>query len=135
MSVRGLTFDRICERRKTSAAHCAFKTALFLRSQRLKENVLQSGANSLLKVRAVVESSSEWANNYSKSLPIERLDLAFYLDHQGISLPIQRLSSRDLDPSLADAIFIDIGSLFIVELDANVVFENGCVVIRAAWID
>lgn len=68
-------------------------------------------------------------------LSVKSFDLAFYFNHQGIALSIQCLSGRDPDPSLADAVFIDIKTLFIVKLDTNIVLKNRSVVMRAARID
>lgn len=68
-------------------------------------------------------------------LAIESFDLAFNFGHQGIAFAIQRFSGGDFDPAFADAIFVNIRALFIVEADANVMFKDRSVVERAARID
>jgi hypothetical protein len=52
-----------------------------------------------------------------------------------MALPIQRLSGRDFNPSLADAIFVYIEAFFIVKLNTNIMFKYGGIEVRAARID
>jgi len=68
-------------------------------------------------------------------LPVESFDLAFYLGQQGLALAVQRLAGRDFDPALADAIFVDVIALFIIEPDTDVMFKDGRIVVGAARID
>jgi len=68
-------------------------------------------------------------------LPIERFDLAFDFGQQGLALAVQRLAGRNSDPAFADAIFVHIIALFIIEPDTDVMFKDGSIVVRAARID
>lgn len=68
-------------------------------------------------------------------LAIEWFDLAFYFSHQGFALPIQSLSGRDFDPSLADAIFLNFEVLFVVKFNTNIMFKYGSMIVRATRID
>jgi hypothetical protein len=51
------------------------------------------------------------------------------------TLAVQGLAGGHLDPAFADAVFLDIRTLLVVEADANVVLEHGGDMVRAARID
>ena len=52
-----------------------------------------------------------------------------------MALAIYRLAGRDFNPAFADALFFDVEALFVVDFNADFVFEYGSVVVRAAGID
>ena len=65
---------------------------------------------------------------------VERLNLALEFDPQRVALAFQRLACGYFHPALADAVFLDIETLFVIQLDADVVFERGCDVMGAAGV-
>ena len=54
---------------------------------------------------------------------------------RAIAPPIERLARRHLDPALADAVLLDIRALLVIEANADLVFEHGCLVMRTPRID
>jgi hypothetical protein len=68
-------------------------------------------------------------------LTVVRGNTAFQLDREWISLAIARLSSGHFDPAFADAVFLHVRSLDVIEPNAYFVFKNRSNVMRAAWID
>jgi hypothetical protein len=52
-----------------------------------------------------------------------------------VALAVQCAACGNLDPAFADAIFADVVEFLVVELDADVVLEDGRIVMRAAGID
>src|SRR5260221_14691508 len=62
------------------------------------------------------------------------LDLAGELDGERVALAIDGLADRDADPALAHAIFLDVGLLLAVELDADALSQQGLVVMRALGV-
>src|SRR5260221_5115317 len=62
------------------------------------------------------------------------LDLAGELDGERIALSVDGLADRDADPALAHAIFLDVGLLLAVELDADALLQQGLVIVRALGI-
>ncbi len=63
-----------------------------------------------------------------------RLDDALELDGERIALAVDRLADGDADPALAHAIFLDVGLLLAIELDADAALEQRLVVVRALGI-
>ena len=68
-------------------------------------------------------------------LAVEGFDPALELDQQGPSLAVQRLAGRYLDPSFADAVFLHIAALLVVEADTDFMFKNSRHMVRAARIN
>ena len=66
---------------------------------------------------------------------VKRLNLAFQCDQQWLTTAINRFASRDFDPTFTDAIFLNIKTLFAIEADTDVVFEQVGMVVGAAWTD
>src|SRR5205823_2198812 len=62
------------------------------------------------------------------------LDLAGELDGERVALAIDGLADGDADPALAHAIFLDVGLLLAVELDADALLQQGLVIVRALGI-
>ena len=55
---------------------------------------------------------------------VKRLNRTLQLYRQRIALAINLFTHRHLDPALADAIFLHIKTLFVVEFDADVMLKN-----------
>ena len=70
----------------------------------------------------------------NQNLLVKRLDLALQLDRQRVALAVHLLAHRHLDPALADAVFLHIKALFVIEVDANIMLKNGRDVERAAGV-
>ncbi len=70
-----------------------------------------------------------------RSSAVERLYPAFELDQQGVALAVQRLASWHLDPTLADTVFNDVGALFIIEQNADVMLKNSRHMVRALKVN
>jgi len=66
---------------------------------------------------------------------VERFDPPLELGQHGIALAVECTAGGNLDPAFADAIFADVVEFLVVELDADVVLEDGGNVVRAAGID
>src|SRR5476649_1045169 len=64
-----------------------------------------------------------------------RFDLALQLDRERVALAIDGLADGDPDPTLAEAILLDVGLLLAVELDADAFGEQRLVVVRALGVD
>src|SRR5260370_36093685 len=62
------------------------------------------------------------------------LDLAGELDGERVALAVDGLADGDADPPLAHAIFLDVGLLLAVELDADALLQQGLVIVRALGI-
>src|SRR5882757_4100594 len=62
------------------------------------------------------------------------LDLALELDGERIALAIDGLADGDPDPALAHAVFLDVGLLLAVELDADALLQECLVVVWALGI-
>src|SRR5882672_551643 len=63
-----------------------------------------------------------------------RLDLALELDGERIALAVDGLADGDADPAFAEAIFLDVGLLLAVELDADALGKQRLVVVRALGV-
>ena len=57
-------------------------------------------------------------------LLVKRLNRALQLHRQRITLAVHLFTHRHLDPPLADAVFLHIKTLFVVEFDAHIVLKN-----------
>lgn len=68
-------------------------------------------------------------------LLVERLDRPLDLDQQRVSLAVERLAGRYLDPAFADAVLTDIETLLAVETDTDLVFEYRGNMVRTARVD
>jgi hypothetical protein len=66
---------------------------------------------------------------------VKRFDLPLELDQQRLAIAVQRFACGHFDPAFADAVFLDVGAVFAVEADADVVLEHGAVVKRAARVN
>lgn len=62
-----------------------------------------------------------WRNN---SIAEVSLDLAFEFDRQGIAFSIARFANRHANPSLADAVFLNIVAFLAIQSNANATLEN-----------
>src|SRR5882757_7317474 len=62
------------------------------------------------------------------------LDLAGQLDGERVALAVDGLADGDADPALAHAIFLDVGLLLAVELDADALLQERLVIVRALGI-
>src|SRR5229473_31410 len=67
-------------------------------------------------------------------LPEIRLDLALELDRHGIAVAVLCRSRGDANPSLADAVFLDIVLLDALEADADAPLEQFGIVERAVGV-
>ena len=56
---------------------------------------------------------------------IKRLNRALQLHRQRVALAVNLFAHGNFDPPLADAIFLHIKALFVVEFDADIVLKNG----------
>ena len=65
---------------------------------------------------------------------VKRLDLALQFDRQRVALAVHFFAYGHLDPAFADAVFLHINALFVVEADADVMLKNGGDMERAAGI-
>lgn len=61
----------------------------------------------------------------------EWLDLALKGQHQRAAVAVNRLSSRDAHPALADAILLDVGFLGPIEADSDAARQKVSIVERA----
>lgn len=71
----------------------------------------------------------------STPLQVKRLNLAPDLDQQRLAVAVTRLACRYFHPAFADAVLLHIGTLPVIETDANIVLKNRSVVKRTAWVD
>jgi hypothetical protein len=69
------------------------------------------------------------------NLAVIRLNLALQFEQQRLSFAINRLACGYFYPAFAHAIFLHIGSFFIVETNSDIVLEDIGMVVRAARID
>jgi hypothetical protein len=69
-----------------------------------------------------------------KGLFVKRLNRALQLHCQRVALAIHLFAHWHLDPPLADAVFLHIKTLFVVEFDAHIMLKNGSHVKWAASI-
>jgi hypothetical protein len=69
------------------------------------------------------------------AITVKRFHLALELDQQRLALAIERLACGHLDPAFADAVFLDVETVLVVQADADVVLENGSHMVRAARVD
>jgi hypothetical protein len=72
---------------------------------------------------------------FGMNLDIEGLNCTFKLDKQGITLTVKGLARWHFDPAFTDAIFLNIVTLFAIESNADVVFENGRNIERTASVN
>ena len=66
---------------------------------------------------------------------VKSLDLAFELDQQRLAFAIAGFASRYPYPPLTDAVLFDIKALLPIESNADVVFKNGCDMVRTAGVN
>ena len=66
---------------------------------------------------------------------VKRFDLAFELDEQRFAFAIYGFVGGDFDPAFRDAILFDIEAFFVIEVNADLVFEDRWCVVWAAWVN
>ena len=67
-------------------------------------------------------------------LLVKRLNYALQLHSQRVALTVHLFAYGNLDPPLADAVFLHIKTLFVVEFDAHIVLKNSSHVERATRV-
>ena len=72
----------------------------------------------------LLEQSSKSSARMGWCLFIKRLNRAFEFDRQRIAFAINLFTHRHLDPAFADAVFLHIKALFVVEFDAYIMLKN-----------
>ena len=73
--------------------------------------------------------------NGRRNLPVKRIDCASQFDQQRMAFSIQRFARRNLDPTFADAVLGDIGTVLSIKANAYVMLKDGCDVMWAARVD
>jgi hypothetical protein len=67
-------------------------------------------------------------------LPVKRFHLALELDQYGMALAVNCLAGGHFDPPFADAVFLRVLALVVVQADADFVLEHGGYVVGAARV-
>jgi hypothetical protein len=78
--------------------------------------------------------ASGWLHFVRWRVPKVGLDRSVGLHGQGITSAIERFADRNSNPSLADAIFLDVGPFDALEPDAHAPTQDGLVVKRTSGI-
>lgn len=68
-------------------------------------------------------------------LAVKSFDFTFELDEQRLAFAIECFVGWYFDPALRNAILFHIKAVFVVEANANIVFEHCSHVVRTAWVD
>ena len=66
--------------------------------------------------------------------PVKHFNPPFEFQQQGLAFAVQRFTGGYFDPTLADAVFLDIIALFVIKANTNVMVKNGFKVMRAARV-
>ncbi len=67
-------------------------------------------------------------------LAVKSFDFAFELDEKGFAFAIECFVGGYFDPALRNAILFHIKAVFVIEANANIVFEHCSHMVRTAWV-